>query len=114
MPVEILKRHSDGCGYKPRGQHRSAPMPFHTSGNEIPLNIFVKMASPAKTIMLIINAEDTVRTLKLRIQEKEGVDANRMDLHFKSKTCKDDDKLSQYGVKNSDVFWISRHYDGGA
>ena len=112
--VENLKRHSDGCRYRSGGPRRSAPTPSSTPGNGIPINIFVRMADTSKTIMLSIKAEETVRTLKQRIQEKEGVDPNSLVVHFKSTTCQDNDKLSKYGVKNSDFFWISRRFVGGA
>ena len=66
------------------------------------MQIFIKTAN-GKFIMLLVDPNERIETLKLRIQEKEGTSVDRQKLIFAGRQLEDGNTLQDYEIKKEDV-----------
>lgn len=66
-----------------------------------------------KTITVDVNEDDTVETLKQRINEKEGIPVDQQRLIFGGKQIESERTLSDYGVTNGATMHLVLRLRGG-
>ena len=60
--------------------------------------VCIKISNNGDTINALVNTEETVKDLKLKIQEKEGIPIDHQQLTFADQQLEDDQCLSYYGI----------------
>ncbi len=66
-----------------------------------------------KTITVDVNEDDTVETLKQRINEKEGIPVDQQRLIFGGKQISEERTMSDYGVTNGATMHLVLRLRGG-
>ena len=59
-----------------------------------------------RTISLDVQITDTVRDLKVQIQDKDGIRADLQRLMFDNKQLKNTESLSSYGIRDDSVLQL--------
>lgn len=66
-----------------------------------------------KTITVDVNEDDTVETLKQRINEKEGIPVDQQRLIYSGKQISEERTMSDYGVTNGATMHLVLRLRGG-
>ena len=59
-----------------------------------------------RTISLDVQITDTVRDLKVQIQDRDGIRADLQRLMFDNKQLKNSESLSSYGIRDDSVLQL--------
>ena len=76
------------------------------------MQIFVKSLT-GKIETFNVNQLDTVKEIKEKIQEKEGVSTNKQRLIFAGKQLEDHRTMEQYNIKKESTVHLMLRLDGG-
>ena len=72
--------------------------------------VCIKNSNNGDTINALVNTEETVKDLKLKIQEKEGIPIDHQQLTFAGQQLEDDQCLSYYGIGRESTVDLALSY----
>jgi ubiquitin-large subunit ribosomal protein L40e len=95
----------------PRAANLTTPHP-RPAGVQGRIQVFIKTLT-GLTIAFDVASSDTVRTLKQKISDRQGVPVSQQRLVFSAKQLADDKTMSDYGIRDSSTIHLIMRMLGG-
>ena len=76
------------------------------------MQIFAK-GLDGKTATIDVTADETIETIKKKIQDKLDIEPDAQNLIYSGKQLKDDGKLSDYYIQNNTTIHVAAKLRGG-
>ena len=70
------------------------------------IQIFVKQPNSKEWITVDVQITDSVEDVKLEIERKKGIPANRLQLTFNKKRLQDTHTLAYYNIQKEDTLYL--------